>query len=123
MPRPVASALDIVGAAALATGLLVVGAGLDLTRLVRPRPVHLLAVALKLVFLPAVAVSLARLLGVAGTDLAVTAVAASVPTATASYLLAKQLGGDAPLMAEIITVQTVAALVTMPVTISLLLPL
>jgi malonate transporter and related proteins len=122
VPRPVASALDIVGAAALATGLLVVGAGLDLTRLVRPRPVHLLAMALKLLLLPAVAVSLARLLGVEGADLAVTAVAASVPTATASYLLAKQLGGDAPLMAEIITVQTVAALVTMPSMISLLFP-
>jgi malonate transporter and related proteins len=122
VPRPVASALDIVGAAALATGLLVVGAGLDLTRLVRPRPVHLLAMALKLLLLPAVAVSLARLLGVEGADLAVTAVAASVPTATASYLLAKQLGGDAPLMAEIITVQTVAALVTMPFMISFLFP-
>jgi malonate transporter and related proteins len=122
VPRPVASALDIVGAAALATGLLVVGAGLDLTRLVRPRPVHLLAMALKLLLLPTVAVSLARLLGVEGADLAVTAVAASVPTATASYLLAKQLGGDAPLMAEIITVQTVAALVTMPFMISLLFP-
>jgi predicted permease len=78
--------------------------------------------ALKLLLLPAVAVSLARLLGVEGADLAVTAVAASVPTATASYLLAKQLGGDAPLMAEIITVQTVAALVTMPFMISLLFP-
>jgi predicted permease len=122
LPAPISSALDITGAAALATGLLVVGAGLDLRRLVRPRAVHCLAVALKLLLLPAVAVGLARLLGVGGADLAVTAVAASVPTATASYLLAKQLGGDAPLMAEIITVQTLAALLTMPLMINALLP-
>ena len=122
LPELAASALDVVGRAALATGLLVVGAGLDLSRLGRPGPVHLLAVALKLLVLPAVAVGAARLLGVEGTDLAVTAIATCVPTATASYLLAKELGGDAPLMAEIITVQTVAALVTMPLMLNLLLP-
>jgi len=98
LPRTALSGLDIVGAAALATGLLVVGAGLDLRRLVRPGPVHLLAAGLKLVLFPTLAVSAARLLGVEGPDLAVAAIAASVPTASASYLLAKQMGGDAPLM-------------------------
>jgi predicted permease len=122
LPSAAGAALDIVGGAALAAGLLVVGAGLDLSRLVRPRLVHLLAIGLKLVLFPAVAVSLARALGVSGPDLAVTAIAAAVPTASASYLLAKQLGGDAPLMAEIVTIQTVAAMATMPVVLGLLLP-
>jgi predicted permease len=39
----------------------------------------------------------------------------AVPTASASYILAKQLGGNAVLMAEILTLQTLAAMVSMPV--------
>ncbi len=38
-----------------------------------------------------------------------------MPTASASYILARQMGGDAPLMAEIVTLQTLAAMLTMPV--------
>jgi malonate transporter and related proteins len=46
--------------------------------------------------------------------------AASVPTSGAAFLLARQLGGNAPLMAEIITLQTLAAMITMPVVLALL---
>ena len=38
----------------------------------------------------------------------------SVPGASSSYILARQLGGDAPLMANITTAQTLAAMLTMP---------
>jgi predicted permease len=43
-----------------------------------------------------------------------------VPTASASYVLARQLGGNAPLMAEILTLQTLLALATMPLMMALL---
>jgi predicted permease len=42
-----------------------------------------------------------------------------VPTASSSYTLARQLGGDAPLMAAIVTIQTAIAFVTLPVTMML----
>ena len=73
--------------------------------------------ALKLVALPLVAAILARQFGVGALDLAVTVTAASVPTSSAAYVLAKQMGGDAQLMAELITLQTLVAFVTMPVAI------
>jgi malonate transporter and related proteins len=38
----------------------------------------------------------------------------AVPTASASYILARQLGGNASLMAEILTLQTLCAMVTIP---------
>ena len=41
-------------------------------------------------------------------------ICAAVPGASSSYILARQLGGDAPLMANITTAQTLAAMVTMP---------
>lgn len=68
----------------------------------------------KLFLLPLIAVALARLFGVSGDDLAVAVIAASVPTASGAYVFAKQMDGNAPLMAEIITIQTVAAFATMP---------
>jgi predicted permease len=120
LPEPLLGYADIIGRAALAAGLLVVGAGLDARRLARPGPAHFLALVLKLALLPIVAVSVARAFGVTGVDLAVTVVAASVPTASASYVLARQLGGNAPLMAEILTLQTLLALLTMPLMMALL---
>ena len=39
---------------------------------------------------------------------------AALPTSAASYILARQLGGDAPLMAAGITATTVVAAFTMP---------
>jgi malonate transporter and related proteins len=114
VPTSVSSAIDIVGRAALAAGLLVVGAGLDLKRLARPRLPHFLSIGLKLLILPAIVFVAATLLGLSGTPLMVTMIAATVPTASASYILARQMGGDAPLMAEILTLQTILALLTMP---------
>jgi malonate transporter len=120
VPRPLLATADILGRPALAAGLLVVGAGLDIRSLARPRAVHILALILKLALMPVFAASLAKSLGVVGTDLAVAVIAASVPTASASYLLARQLGGDALLMAEILTLQTLLAMISIPVAMALL---
>jgi malonate transporter and related proteins len=120
IPAPLMSFADILGRASLAAGLLVVGAGLDLSRLRRPGVALLLACALKLVVLPVLAACVARLLGVAGTGLAVTILCTAVPTASGSYMLARQMGGDSPLMAEILTVQTLLAMVTLPFALALL---
>jgi malonate transporter and related proteins len=122
LPKAIGSYVEILGRAALGAGLLIVGAGLDVRRLARPEPVHLLSLSAKLFVLPVIAVTLARAFGVAGLDLEVTIVAASVPTASGAYALAKIMGGNAPLMAEIITIQTLAALVTMPLMVALLSP-
>ena len=41
------------------------------------------------------------------------------PRASSAYVLARQMGGDAPLLAQIITLQTILAAVTMPIAIAL----
>jgi hypothetical protein len=41
------------------------------------------------------------------------------PTATSSYILARQLGGDATLMAGVITLQTAVSMVSLPVILTL----
>lgn len=114
IPGAVGGALDIVGRAALAAGLLVVGAGLDIKRLAQPRLAHGVAIILKLVLMPLLVYGACRVLGLSGTPLSVALIAATVPTAAASYMLARQMGGDAPLIAEITTLQTLLAMLTMP---------
>lgn len=120
MPLAVAGFIDILGRAALGVGLLVVGAGLDLRRLAQPRLAHAVACGLKLVAMPLLAWTLARQFGVAGPALTMTVVAAAVPTATAAYFLARDMGGDAPLMAEITTLETLLALITLPLAVLML---
>ena len=41
-------------------------------------------------------------------------IAGAVPTAASSYLLARQMGGDHRLMANLISVQVMAAVATLP---------
>jgi len=120
LPKPLAAYIDLLGRAALAAGLLIVGAGLDIRRLARPGIPHFIASGLKLLLMPLLAVGLARVIGIQGNDLVVTIIAASVPSASAAYVLARQMGGNAPLMAEILTLQTLMALVSMPVLIVVL---
>jgi predicted permease len=115
LPAFLTLSLDIVGQAALASGLIVVGAGLELSRLRRPGLATILSVMLKLLVLPLIAIMLARVFGVAGVALQTVVIASAVPTATAAYILARQMGGDARLMAEITTIQTLLAMLTLPV--------
>ena len=119
LPRPITETADALGKGSLATGLLVVGAGLHLESLLRSRALTWLTVLLKLVVMPSLAIGIALLLGLTGTNLAVVACCSSVPTASNAYVLARQMGGDAPILAQIIAMQTIVAAVTMPLAIAL----
>lgn len=119
IPKAINETADALGRGSLAIGLLLVGAGLKLDGLVRPRPAALLTVALKLVVMPAIAIGIGMLLGLSGVNLAVVACCASVPAASNAYVLARQMGGDAPILAQIIALQTIVAAITMPIAIAL----
>jgi hypothetical protein len=110
---------DALGSSSLAIGLLVTGAGLRLEGLVQPSLAATAGVVLKLLGMPALAVALAWWFGVSGNGLVIVLVCSAVPTSPSSYVLARQMGGDAPLLAQIITLQTILAAITMPVAIAL----
>lgn len=117
LPTFAATTLHLLGQVSIATGLLVVGAGLDPAAAMRLSPALLIGAVLKLAVMPALAILIGVAVGLGPLALAVAAVCASVPTASASYVLARQMGGDAPLMARIIATQTLVAFLTMPVAI------
>jgi predicted permease len=120
LPDLASSMLDILGRAALTLGLLCVGAGLDLGRLGRSPPAVVAASTLKLAVMPLATWLFCRLLGVEGVTAATAILFTASPISVSSYVLARQLGGDAPLMAGLITVTTIVAAITMPLVLALL---
>ncbi len=114
LPFVIEDTLEIFSRAALPIGIICVGAGLDLGSLRRPGPALTIGTFLRPIFMPLFAFGFASLFGVGGPALIVVIIACSVPCASNSYLLARQMGGDAKLMAEIITLQTLVAMLTVP---------
>lgn len=110
---------DALGRSSLAIGLLVTGAGLHLEGMFRPSLAASVAVFLKLVLMPVIAVALALWFGLTGSNLAIVTACSAVPASSSAYVLARQMGGDAPLLAQIITLQTILAAITMPLAIAL----
>lgn len=118
-PTFVNDLIDALGRSSLALGLLIVGAGLQLKGVLRPDAPALLTCALKLIVMPIFAIGLGLAFKLSGPNLAIVACCASVPTASSAYVLARQMGGDAQLIAEILTLQTALAVITMPIAIAL----
>jgi len=109
--RPI---VDMLAAAALFLGLASVGAGLDLSAIKETGPTVAVGIALKLVVLPLVVWTICRVVGLDGVAAWAVMVYATLPLAPAAYVLTRQMGGDAPLMAGLITASTLAAAFTMP---------
>ncbi len=105
---------DILGRASLAVGLLVVGAGLTLRTLAQPKPATTLAILLDLVMKPACTIAIGYAFGLRGMELTTIALLAGVPSSPSGYVLARQMGGDAPLLAEILTLQILVSAITLP---------
>lgn len=111
--------LAILGAAALPIMLLCVGANLRL-RQMRAAIAPLAGTSvIKLVLAPVLVVSVAVATGLDTGHAQVALIYMALPTGVASYTLARQMGGDAPLMAAIISVQTLLSFLTLPLAITL----
>lgn len=113
------TSFDVLGSAALPLGLLAVGAALDLSHMRQFGSPILLGTGLKMLGMPVLVALTTWGFGVEGITRDIAILCASVPGATSSYILARQLGGDARMMAGMITATTVVALVTMPLILAL----
>lgn len=111
--------LDILGNAALPIMLLSVGANLQLQGLRADLGPLIWAVGSKLLFFPAVIIAVALAVGLSPLEAQSALIFAALPTAVAAYTLARQLGGDASLMAAIITLSTLVSFFTMPIVLGL----
>lgn len=114
LPVELMNTLDILGKAATALGLLCVGGGLVFTMDdVRPAALTVASV-LKLLVMPLLAAQVCLLFDVAPQVALAACFYCALPAAPNAYIMARQLGGDARLMASLITLQTLLAVVTVP---------
>ena len=119
LPKVWHDVAEALGRSSLGIGLLVTGAGLHLNGLLRPSLAASVTVFLKLILMPVFGIALALWFGISGSNLVIVAVCSAVPCSSSAYVLARQMGGDAPLLAQIITLQTIFGGVTMPIVIAL----
>lgn len=114
IPRVIDSTVGLLAGAGVPVALLTAGAGLRLASIGVHLPGILAASLAKLVLMPVIAVGLGLLLGLEASILALLVLFHSQPTATTSYVLARQMGGDHELMAATLTCQTLIAILTVP---------
>lgn len=109
----------LMGPGAIALGLITAGAGLSF-RYAAARPVTIATVAtIKLLVLPVAMFWLCGWLGGDRIAQGVALLAGAAPGAAASYVLARQMGGDAPLVAGVVAFTTVASAATIPLLLGL----
>jgi malonate transporter and related proteins len=117
--EPVMNSLSMLGGAAIGCGLLLVGSGLILNAGYLRHKAIWLATGLKLIGMPLLVIAYASFFGVSGTALLACIVCAAVPTAMSAYVLARQMGGDAEIVAAAVTLQTLVSAVTIPIFLTL----
>ena len=114
VPTFISQLAALLGAGALPLLLLSIGASLKFSAIggnVAPLGLALLA---KFLVFPLALVTIGLALGLSQIELAVLAAVGAAPTATSTYTLATELGGDARLMAEIVSLQTLGATASIP---------
>jgi predicted permease len=114
LPEPLSAYLTRLGAAALALGLIAVGAGLKLSDARGDNRFATYAVAVKLVAMPLAAVVIARLAAFETLPAKILVLFGAMPSASACYILATRMGGDGPYVARLITLTTIASAVAIP---------
>ncbi|RMG34977.1 MAG: AEC family transporter [Gammaproteobacteria bacterium] len=114
LPGWSASTLGLLGSAALPMGLLAVGVALDLRALGGTGRELLAATIMRFAVMPLLLLVALEALALPRPTAEVLLLFSTLPTATASFILARQLGGDAALMANIVTLQTLVAFLAIP---------
>lgn len=113
LPAGIDRALALVGGIASPLGLLCVGAGLDFGKLRSEMRATAAAATVRLVVHPALTYLALRSVGVTGLELGMAVLLMACPTAVVSYIMAREMDGDAHLAGAIVIGTTVASLATL----------
>lgn len=114
MPALVTSVFKSLGSASLALALMAIGSGLRLEdfrkygKLISPATVE------RLIAVPAVSFAVGLYFHLTPVEMGALLSFTALPTANSCYILAVRMGGNGPAVADLTTVQTIAALATIP---------
>jgi predicted permease len=114
LPQSIINTAEFLGRSALPFALLAVGAGLTFKSILQQKIALTLSSMMRLVLTPLLCWMLCLLLNIEADIAKIAIIFCAMPTAVSSYILARQMGGDAKTMAQIITFQTTFAAITLP---------
>jgi len=119
VPATIHHFLKGLGNASLAMGLLCIGAGLRFAALRGSWGLILIGAVQRLMLLPLVAWGVTAACGLPPAAAGVVIIFAALPTAQSCYVMTAAMHGNAPAVAAATSLQTLAAIVTLPIWISL----
>lgn len=114
IPQALTLTLERLAQAAVSLGLLAVGAGLMFSGLRGNWVVSVWWLAVRLLGAPVLAVLYAKAAGLPAMQTTVLLVFSAIPSASSAYILATRMGGNAALVACLISLSTVGAAFTLP---------
>jgi len=120
LPQVLDGGLNIATGMTLPLALLAIGASFSVERLRGDLFQALAATGFKILLMPVAAALLLTLLGVRGMDLGIGIIFAGAPAATANYIMAQQLKGDAELAGTTVMLSTLCSAVTYTIALLLL---
>lgn len=114
LPLPLIAerSLTILSGLALPLALLVIGAALSFERIKAQSLIVICASGLKLLVLPGIGWLLFRIMGIAPSEFLPALILLASPTATVSFVMAKEMQGDGDLAAAVISASTLASALT-----------
>lgn len=119
LPEAVIEYLRILGRASLPLGLMTVGAALEFRRSSEDYVPITVSSLNRLILMPVLMFALCTLFGVNGLARSIGILFSALPGSPAAYVLARQMGGDHRLMANITTVQILLSFLTLPMILAL----
>ena len=114
LPEVIGLTLSRMGNASIALGLILVGAGLRWSGQQEAKGITAYFLAVKLLMLPAIGYGVGVWVGLPTLQLQIAVMFCALPTASSAYVLAARMGGNAPLVAFLISAGTLLSIVTLP---------
>lgn len=120
LPEVVMRSIDYLAAMTLPLALICIGGTLSFTALKQTQSLSWVAVVVKLVIMPAIVAALAYICGFRGVELGCLILMFASPTAAASFVMVRTIGGNHTLAANIIALTTLISLFSVSIAIYLL---
>jgi len=114
VPAPISTTLHLLGQCGLVLGLISVGAALKFRGFAENAKLICLSTVIKLIAAPGIAFVIGHIFDLAPITHSLVVLFFALPTAPSGYALARELGGDATFMAQLISIQTIVCFATLP---------
>ena len=114
-PPVIGDVIQMFADASVLMGLLAIGASLNLSAVKTEKFRVMYSCFWKLIIFPTIAIGVGLVFGLDSLSMKVLILFAALPTATSSFILATQMGGNATMMANVVATETLLAFATMPV--------